>query len=414
MKALSRRQALVGSLLCGLGAGCQASLSTSRSSSSSSSSRPVESYPPIPPLADEVYRQRRARMRTLGQKAEADLIFATAGAASFAYLVGGDFGRSERLIALVMPVSDGGGAAAEPFVLAPSFEVSRVEKKTRAGLKVVGWEEKADPLALLPKSAKRVLIEPHTEYGVVSAVTRAMPELQLIDGTTAFEELRAVKSDEEILRMRRAIQITEDAFAATFEQLEPGMREKDVADIAHDEQAKRGGSSGYALVQFGASAAYPHGGPTAAALSRDTVVLMDGGCTFQGWNSDVTRTRWFGDKPSAQFRAIYNIVHDAQTAAIARVKPGVAAQDIDRAARDVITRAGFGPHFTHRLGHGIGMEGHEPVYMVEGNARLLEPGLVFTVEPGIYLPGELGVRIEDEVLCTATGAEILTHRAPRL
>ena len=305
-----------------------------------------------------------------------------------------------------------------PTILAPAFEVARVEKRVRA-IRVVGWEESEDPIArvkdlLGPKRrSSSLVVEPHTEYSVAAAIARAMPETVLHDGTAICEELRAKKTDDEILRMRRAVAITEDAFAAVFDRLERGMLEKDVARLAKEEHARRG-AEGYALVQFGASAALPHGGPTSAALADETVVLLDGGCSFQGWQSDITRTRWFGRSPTARFRTLYNLVHDAQTAAIAKVAPGVPAQEIDRAARRVIADGGYGPRFTHRLGHGIGMEGHEPVYMVEGNPRPLEPGFVFSVEPGIYVPDELGIRLEDQVACGPSAADVLSRRAPRL
>jgi Xaa-Pro aminopeptidase len=129
----------------------------------------------------------------------------------------------------------------------------------------------------------------------------------------------------------------------------------------------------------------------------------------------VTRTRWFGSSaPPDEFCGVYDVVHDAQSAGIARVHPGVPAEDVDRAARAVIARAGFAARFTHRLGHGIGMDGHEATYLVEGNSRPLREGFVFSVEPGIYLPGRFGVRIEDDVTCTASGADVLSRRAPRL
>jgi Xaa-Pro dipeptidase len=369
-------------------------------------------YPPIPPLGDDVYVRRRARARELARGAKADLLFVTSGTANFSYLVGGDFGRSERLIALLLPV-DG-----EPVVVAPSFEVERVKRRARR-LDVAGWEENEDPIAKIrawlgdARSRSAVLLEPHTEYAVAAALARALPGATLADGSRTFEELRVVKTDEEVERMRRAVAMTEDAFAATFARLAVGMMEKDVARIVAEEHGRRG-AEGYALVQFGANAALPHGGPSSTALASDTIVLVDGGCSFQGWQSDVTRTRWFGPSPSRRFLEVYRLVHDAQSAAIARVRPGVPAQEIDRAARDVITRGGFGPSFTHRTGHGIGMEGHEASYMVEGNTRPLEQGLVFSVEPGIYLPGELGVRIEDQVACGPSGADVLSRRAPRV
>jgi Xaa-Pro dipeptidase len=165
-------------------------------------------------------------------------------------------------------------------------------------------------------------------------------------------------------------------------------------------------------VQFGPQSSLPHGGTIDARLEDGTPVLIDGGCTVEGYRSDLTRMRWFGDRPSPRYRELYRLVFDAQDAAMARVRPGVPAQEIDRAARAVIERAGFGKYFTHRLGHGIGLDEHEPSYMVEGNTRPLEEGNVFSVEPGIYLPGEFGVRLEDNVVCTAHGARLLSRRAP--
>ncbi|MBX3227587.1 MAG: aminopeptidase P family protein [Labilithrix sp.] len=373
-------------------------------------------YPSLPPLPDEVYAARRAAARERARSAGADVILATSGSANFGYLAGADFGRSERLIALVLSV------VGDAVLLAPSFELARVQKRVRAtppaSLILRGWEESEDPIAKVRDAIgerRAILLEPHTDYAVAAAVHRALgSQATLIDGSGVFEELRVVKSDEEIARMQRAVDITEDAFAATFARLVVGMREQDVARIVEEEHRLRGVRGG-ALVQFGPSAAFPHGAPTSAPLASATPVLIDGGCSFQDWQSDVTRTRWFGDEPpSPRFVTLYNLVHDAQSAAIAAVAPGVPAQAIDRAARAVIARAGFGPQFTHRLGHGIGMDGHEPVYMVEGNPRPLEPGLVFSVEPGIYIPNELGVRLEEQVACTSTGARVLSQRPPRL
>ena len=341
--------------------------------------------------------------------ARADALVATSGGTNFSYLVGSGFGRSERLIAIVLPV-DG-----DPVLVAPSFEAERVRRSARIGA-VRGWEENEDPFALVRAalgSTRSILVEPKTEYWVSARIQRAMPDARLIDGTDVFETLRVVKTPEEILRIRHAIAITEDAIAATFDQLRVGMRDSDVARVLAEEHAKRGIEGG-GLVQFGAQSALPHGGTTSAILQPDTVVLIDAGGEFQGYASDITRTRWFGDRVPAKVREIYDVVHDAQSAAMARVKPGIACQEIDRAARAVITRAGYGNYFTHRLGHGMGMDEHEPAYMVEGNTRPLEPGFVFSVEPGIYLPNQFGVRIEDDFTCTADGGELLSRRAPKM
>src|SRR5437773_1796514 len=228
------------------------------------------------------------------------------------------------------------------------------------------------------------------------------------------ERLRIIKAPEEVALIRRAIEITEGAIAATFGQLAGGMTERDVARLLSREMQQRGAEGG-GLVQFGPASALPHGGPAAAPLERETVVLIDCGCRVSGYDSDITRMTWFGDHPSDEFRKVFDVVHDAQTAAMQLGRPRVTqCQEMDRAARKVIADAGYGPFFTHRLGHGLGMDGHEVPYLVEGNATRLEPGMVFTIEPGIYQLGKFGVRIEDDCLMTENGVEVLSHRAAKL
>ena len=370
-------------------------------------------YEPIPPFGADVYARRLERARQLARDADASMLFATSGATNFTYLVGSNYGRSERLIALLLPVD---GA---PVLIAPSFEAERVRRGSRIDSPVRVWEEQADPFALVrdairdagSSGANAILVEPKTDYWTAMAISRALPDARLVDGSTVFEQLRLVKSPEEILRMRRAIEITEDAIATTFDRLESGMRDKDVARMVAEEHAKRGIEGG-GLVQFAAQSALPHGGTIGTKLAPQMVVLIDAGGEFQDYTSDITRTRWFGDAPPARFREVYNLVHAAQDAAMARVRPGVPAQEIDRAARAVITKGGYGQYFTHRLGHGMGMDGHEPTWMVEGNTKPLAPGYVFSVEPGIYMPGVWGVRIEDDFMCTEIGGELLSRRAP--
>ena len=201
--------------------------------------------------------------------------------------------------------------------------------------------------------------------------------------------------------------------AATFAQLAVGASELEVARVLSQEMQRRGAPGG-GLVQFGPSSALPHGGPAGPTLERETVVLIDCGCRVAGYTSDITRTIWFGSSPSAEFRKVFDVLHDAQTAAMDLGRPGTPCQQMDRAARQVITAAGYGSFFTHRLGHGLGMDGHEPAYLVEGNMTPLERGMVFTIEPGIYQLGKFGVRIEDDCLMTESGVEVLSQRASKL
>jgi Xaa-Pro dipeptidase len=405
---IARRELLVGSLGCAATA-CAPSAPKPASTAAPASGTPVT----LPPLDDALYTRRLEHLRSLTRAAGADVAFVGSGVASFTYLAGGAVERSERLIALFVPV------AGAPFLVAPSFEVERMRRQTRVAT-VEPWEEQQSPYAVAATAlsraapgARAILVEPHTEYATALALSRAIPGATLFDSAGAFGALRVVKEEAELARMRRAVAITERAFEDAFASLREGDRDLDVSDRIHDAMVRLGADDGYALVQFGPLSALPHGRPVGARLGRGTCVLVDGGAKVDGYWSDITRTRWFGGPPPDEALRVHATVHDAQSAALARARPGVAAQEIDRAAREVITRAGYGRSFTHRTGHGLGMEGHEPIYMVEGNDTPLVEGCVFTIEPGIYLVDRFGVRIEDDVVCTNDGALLLSTRAPR-
>jgi Xaa-Pro dipeptidase len=403
---IGRRELLGGMAMIAAVPGCEAPLSPRAPQVLGAPRGP---YPAIPPLGDATFARRYDRLRALAREAGASVVFATSGTTSFAYLAGSRVERSERLIALVLPVEG------DPFLVAPAFELERLRRQTRIQ-DVRPWEERDSPYAVTraalgaAHASAKILIEPHTEYQTALALGCAVPGATLLDGTAAFERLRLHKDEEELARIRRAITVTQGVFDAAFAALRPGVRDREVSRAIADD-FRRAGYDGYALVQFGALSALPHGRPRGDVLREGTVVLIDGGCEVDGYWSDITRTRFFGGEPPAEFKKVYGVVHDAQSAAIARVRPGVAAEDIDRAAREVIDRAGYGAQFTHRLGHGLGMDGHEPAYLVQGNTAALEPGFVFTIEPGIYVPDEFGVRIEDDVVCGPDGAIVLSRRA---
>jgi Xaa-Pro dipeptidase len=364
----------------------------------------VAARAPLVPIDARAFAARIDRVRALSRDAGADWAFVSSGTTSFAYLTGTSIERSERLIALLVPV------AGDPVIVAPSFEVERVRRSVRLQVTIRGWEESQNPFELVRDAVAAshggILVEPHGEYGTAMALARAIPDARLVDGSAAFESLRVVKQPEELARIRRAVAITHDVFDRAFAELRPGMRDREVSQ-AIARAFEREGYEGYALVQFGPLSALPHAHPAGDALSSDVAVLVDGGCRVEGYWSDVTRTRWFGPSPPAEFRRVVDVVAEAQRAGIARARPGVEAQEVDRAAREIITKAGYGPYFTHRTGHGLGMDGHEPIYMVEGNRTPLVPGCVFTVEPGIYLPGRFGVRIEDDVVCEDAAARVI-------
>ena len=368
-----------------------------------------------PTLGPEVFAQRIERLQAELKTRKLDLFIAEPST-NFQYFTGYNPGRSERLILLMIPVTG------TPALICPSFEVERI-KRNAAINDVRGWEEDQNPWKLVKKAGQEMkpprrkgsaTIEPSTSYQSFLHIEDQLGGWKFSNGSGVTERLRIIKSPEEIALIRQAIGVTEASIAATFAQLVVGMRERDVATLLSREMASRG-SSGGGLVQFGPSSALPHGGPSAGALARETVVLIDAGSRVEGYTSDITRTIWFGDAPADEFKKVFNIVHDAQTAAIENAKPFTTqCQDVDRAARKVITDAGYGQFFTHRLGHGMGMDGHEVPYMVEGNETRLEPAMVFTDEPGIYQLNKFGVRIEDDCVMTDNGVEVLSHRPAKL
>ncbi|HXI64606.1 MAG TPA: Xaa-Pro peptidase family protein [Gemmatimonadales bacterium] len=367
-----------------------------------------------PSLSPAVFARRLERAQAELKLRRWDFLIATPGT-NYQYLIGYNPGRSERLIALVLPVSG------SPAVVCPSFEVERIRRHSII-TDVRGWEEQDDPYVLVGDVVRRlnsgsargtIALESSTAYQSSLRLAAALPGRKFVDAAPVTERLRVIKAPEEIALTRQAIVITQDAMAATFAQLAVGTTEVEVSQVLSHEMEQRGARGG-GLVQFGPSSALPHGGPAGPKLEREMVVLIDCGCTVGGYQSDITRTIWFGDHPSDEFVKVFNIVYDAQTAAIELGRPGTPCEEMDRAARKVITAAGYGQYFTHRLGHGLGMDGHEPAYLVEGNTTPLEPGMVFTDEPGIYQLGKFGVRIEDDCTMTEHGVEVLSRRATRL
>jgi Xaa-Pro dipeptidase len=359
-----------------------------------------------PPFSRETYRERQDRALSAAKAAGLDALVAVPST-SMAYLCGTDPGRSERVMALVLRPR-----VPSAFVT-PAFEEERVRRDAVVDRTAV-WQEHEDPIKLLTtllSGAKRIGIEGTTDFHTAARL-RDATGARLVDAAGLFDSLRAVKSDAEKAILKDAASRMVAAIAATHARLAAGMTERETGDILSAE-LRRLGVRGGALVQFGASAALPHGGPGDARLAKGDVVLIDGGCRVRGYTSDITRTVAFGT-PSDELRKVYAAVDAAQRAAFAAFRAGAIPEDVDRSARKAIEDAGFGAHFTHRLGHGLGMDGHEAPYLVQGNRVPLVAGNVCTLEPGVYLPGKLGVRIEDDAIATADGCEALSARPPEL
>jgi Xaa-Pro dipeptidase len=357
-------------------------------------SRPAA--PPLPPpLKPDVFRDRQARLRAAAKARGLDVLFVTPST-NLAWSANLPIGRSERLTALLLFVEG-------PAVLVtPSFEADN-HRRDAVVDDLVTWNEDDDPIAVTARAlgkARSLGIEGSTAYSTASQLLAAAP-LEGRDATAAFDGLRMVKSAEEQSYIREAARRTVLAIEAAQGRLSRGLSESELS-AALEQEFRRVGVRGGGLVQFGPSAALPHGGPGDRRLAPGDIVLIDAGCKVNGYTSDVTRTVCFGS-PSDQMRKVYAAVDGAQQAGIEALRAGATGEEVDRAARRVIEDAGYGPQFTHRLGHGLGMDGHEPPYLVRGNTTPLSAGNTVTVEPGIYLPGRFGVRIEDDY-CVREGA----------
>jgi Xaa-Pro dipeptidase len=364
----------------------------------------------VSPIATEEHRARIARGQALLRESGLDALVLAPGT-SLAYFTGARWGQSERLFAAVIT------REGDPAWVTPAFERQRALEQVRVGGDVRAWQEDESPYALVAgilrdraAAAGRVGIEETVPFVFADGIGRAAPAARLESGTPVTAGCRVIKDAHEVALMRRANQITMAAHRAVFASLREGMTQAEASRLSV-EAHRRLGMTGGALVLFGPDAAFPHGTTQPRPLARGDVVLIDGGGRLHGYASDITRTAVFGARPTDRQRAVWDAVRRAQQAAFEAARPGVEAQAVDAAARKVIEDAGFGPgyrYFTHRLGHGIGMDGHEWTYLVRGNATRLQPGMCFSDEPGIYIPGELGVRHEDILVVTDAGADNMT------
>jgi Xaa-Pro dipeptidase len=237
----------------------------------------------------------------------------------------------------------------------------------------------------------------------------------VVDGTPVTAGCRMVKDAHEIALMRHASAVTLTAYEAAWKSLREGMTQDEFAGLVSAAHARLGYTGG-AGVQVGKYSALPHGSATPQVIREGNILLIDGGCKVEGYSSDISRTFVLGT-PTQKMKDLFELEHRAQTAALRAARPGLPCEVVDAAARKVIVDAGYGPdyrYFSHRVGHGMGMDGHEWPYLVRGNTLPLAPGMVFSDEPGIYLPGEFGIRLEDDMVITESGAELFTPQSESL
>ena len=374
----------------------------------------------VKPITLEERRARIDKAKSLMGERRIDAIMLTGGS-SLDYFTSIRWGLSERMLALILPVRG------TPFIVCPKFEEERAMEQVATGpldrgTDVRTWEEDESPWALVADGLRSrglatgtLGIEETVRFVFSDGVTQALPGVRLTSATPVTAGCRGVKSPAELALMRHASAVTLRAYEAAWKSLTDGMTQDRFAALVSSAH-QRLGYQGSAGVQVGKYSALPHGSTTPQVIREGTILLIDGGCKVEGYSSDISRTFVLG-KPTDRMKQVFDIEFRAQTAALEAARPGVECQAVDAAARKVITDAGFGPgykYFTHRVGHGIGLDGHEWPYLVKGNTLKLEPGMTFSDEPGIYIPGEFGVRLEDDMFITADGAELFTPQSPSL
>ncbi len=334
------------------------------------------------------------------------------------YLTGLDFHLSERPVIAFLP------ASGQPALLASNFEALKTERAPwPIDWQLFTYTDEQGPDASCGRacdfvglSGRRLAVETlKMRVLELEMVRRDAPGVQTLPAEPMLAELRMGKDAAELAQMRQAVAIAEAALARALPEIRAGMTEQAVAAKLMMNLLNAGsGELPFApLVQSGPNSASPHAATSSRRLESGDILLIDFGATASGYVSDITRTFAIGEL-EPELTRVHEIVQAANAAGRAAAGPGVPCQEVDRAARRVIEEAGYGPYFIHRTGHGLGLEGHEPPYIVEGNQRRLEVGMTFTVEPGIYLPGRGGVRVEDDVVITAEGCESLTSFERRL
>ncbi len=361
----------------------------------------------IKPFGREDYQKRWQKAWKLISENRTGALFVEPGP-TMQYFTGVNWWRSERTFGfLLFPER-------APVWICPAFELDRARELVDEAQEIRTWEEHESPFALIRKTCcdyvrvKRIALEPSTRSFIFYGLRKDAGDFELVDGSAVTDGCRGQKTEKEITCLEAANRITKLAYREAFRRIKEGMTQEELAGYIREAHARLG-VAGSGSPSFGPASSYPHGSRKRKNLESGEIILVDGGCRVEGYNSDVTRTLVFGRATDLQKR-IWETVRRAQLAALRACRPGVPCEEVDRAARKVIEEAGFGPgykYFSHRLGHGIGLEGHEYPYLVAGNKLKIQPGMTFSNEPGIYLAGEFGIRIEDCMVVTEDGARIL-------
>jgi Xaa-Pro aminopeptidase len=380
-----------------------------------STTRPAASpLPTLTPVTDNVapiaVAEREARIakaQALMAAGDIDALIVEPGSAML-YFSGISWWRSERLTALVIPRHGDIG------VVTPHFEEPSVRESMTFGDDVRTWNEDENPFERVAGiirdrgvASGRVGIEDTVRMFVVEGLRRAGPRWQMVAATPVTQECRMIKSPQELVLMKKAAEVTMRAYAYVYANLHQGMTAEEVVTLMNDSQVALGGTDPWAMALLGPASAYPHGTRQPQQIRAGQIVLMDCGCAVQGYQSDISRTFVSGEASSRQ-REVWNTVRTGQRIAFETARPGTPAGRVDDAVRAYYESLGYGPGYatpglSHRTGHGIGMDGHESVNFVHGEVTPLRPGMCFSNEPGIYIYGEFGVRLEDCIHITEDG-----------
>jgi len=358
-------------------------------------------------LADSIYKDRINGIQSKLEESGADFALLTPSP-SFQYLAGYEYEMRERLVALLIP------RGKEPSIVVPTFEASDHEHNTWIK-DFICWDEDEDPFLKIKSEFTSlrenpvVLLDDNMPLGMYWRLERAYSNFKGIISVTPFiNEMRLLKSGDEISLMKKAGEIINHAVMTAFKDAQIGMSELEVQQIVHHEIIRKGAKPTFAAVQFGENSALPHAGSSTRILKKGDLVLMDCGCSVDGYNTDMTRVGVAGE-PTEDMKRIHSIVLKAEETSIEKITKGMTCGTADGIARRIIENEGYGDYFTHRLGHGIGIEVHEPPYLVRGSTQVLNTGMCHSVEPGIYLEGRFGIRIEDLACVREDHLEVITY-----
>jgi Xaa-Pro dipeptidase len=372
----------------------------------------------VNPITPEERKQRLALLQAQLRKAGLGAILIEAGSSLF-YFTGIDWWRSERITAALIP------AEGEAMIVTPFFEAPSIDEMLAFKADVRTWNEHDNPMALVAgwlkerKASNRPLaMEETVREFIRDGIQQELPRLRIVSGAGPVRAVRMRKSPAEIALMQAAATITLNAMRYAHKRIEPGMGASDINALMARATAIQGGQGGEGLVLIGEASAYPHGSRQPQKVGEGKVVLLDAGCSVQGYASDISRTFVYGE-PDPEVRKVWNQMRQGQQVAQEAARIGATCGSVDDAVRRYYEGLGYGPGYrlpglSHRTGHGIGLDGHEPVNLVHGEKTRLAPGMCFSNEPGIYLPGKFGIRLEDCFTMTETGPRLFTELAPSI